>query len=359
MMAGFMLRLSALMLVFVAAAAPQTRTVTDEEVMRVHRAALLIDGHNDVTSKTIRGFDIARPTAEGHTDIARMQRGGIGAQFFAAYVAVNYMDTNQSAHRALAMIDTIRHDIVERNPGAFRLALTAADIEQARGAGRIAALIGIEGGHAIEEDLRLLRQFYHLGARYLSFTHTRHLSWAGSSGEVGQRGLNDFGRSVVAEMNRLGMMIDVSHISDRTLADTLAATRAPVFASHSSCRALANVPRNLTDAQIQAIARGGGVIMVNFYCEFLTGKKKTPATIDDVVAHINHIRKIAGVEAIGIGSDFDGIDCAPTGLEDVSKFPNLTRKLLEHGYSAKEIHQMYGGNFLRFMRAVEQAAASR
>lgn len=349
----------ALLLIAAAAAGAQVRTVADEEVLRVHRSALIIDGHNDVTSKTVRGFDIARPTAEGHTDIARMRQGGIGAQFFAAYVAVNYMDSNQSAHRALQMIDTIRHDIVGKNPRDFLLALSAADIEQARREGRIAALIGIEGGHAIEEDLRLLRQFYNLGARYLSFTHTRHLSWAGSSGEVGQQGLSDFGRSVVAEMNRLGMMIDVSHISDLTLAGTLAATRAPVFASHSSCRALANVPRNLTDEQIRGIAKGGGVIMVNFYCQFLLGRPKTQASIDDVVRHIDHIKRIAGVEAIGLGSDFDGIDCAPTGLEDVSKFPNLTRKLLEKGYSEREIRQIYGENFLRFMRSVEQAAESR
>lgn len=349
-----------LLLILVALSlAAQPRTVTEEEVLRVHRSALLIDGHNDVTSLTVRGFNIAPPSPTGHTDIPRLRAGGVGAQFFAAYVAVNYIDERQSAHRALQMIDTIRHDIVEKNPRDFTLALTAADIENARKQGRIAALIGIEGGHAVEDDLRLLRQFYNLGARYLSFTHTRHLAWAGSSGEVGNPGLNAFGRSVVAEMNRLGMMIDVSHLSDRTIADTLAASRAPLFASHSSCRALANVPRNLTDEQIRAIAKAGGVIMVNFYCEFLNGKRKTPATIDDVVAHISHIRRIAGVEAIGLGSDFDGIDCAPTGLEDVSKFPNLTRKLLENGYSADEIHQIYGGNFLRFMRAVEQVAASR
>lgn len=341
------------------AATAQTRPVTDEEVLRVHRSALIIDGHNDVTSKTVAGFDIAKSTTEGHTDIPRLRQGNIGAQFFAAYVGVNYIDERQSAHRALQMIDTIRHDIVGKNPRHFALATTAAEIEDARKQGRIAALIGVEGGHAIEDDLRLLRQFHNLGVRYLSFTHTRHLAWAGSSGEVGNPGLNDFGRSVVAEMNRLGMMIDVSHISDKTLADTLAVTRAPVFASHSSCRALANVPRNLTDAEIRAIAKGGGVIMVNFYCQFLTGRPKSKATIDDVVAHIDHVRKIGGIGAIGLGSDFDGIDCAPTGLEDVSKLPNLTRKLLEKGYSERDIHQIYGGNFLRFMRAVEQAAASR
>lgn len=337
----------------------QTRPVTDEEVMRVHRSALLIDGHNDVTSKTVRGFDIAQPTAEGHTDVPRMKAGGMGAQFFAAYVSVSYIDDRQSAHRALEMIDTIKHDIVGKNPAAFMLARSAAEIELARRDGRIAALIGIEGGHAIEEDPRLLRQFYDLGARYLSFTHTRHLSWAGSSGEVGQVGLNDFGRAVVAEMNRLGMMIDVSHISDRTLADTLAATRAPVFASHSSCRALANVPRNLTDEQIRAIGRRGGLVMVNFACDFLVPRGRGRATIEDVVAHIDHIKAVAGVEAVGLGSDFDGVRCVPEGLEDVSKWPNLTRRLLEKGYTEKDIRLIYGGNFLRFMRAVEQAAASR
>lgn len=337
----------------------QTLVVSDEEVLRVHRAALLIDGHNDVTSKTVRGFDIAKPSAEGHTDLPRMKAGGIGAQFFAAYVSVSYIEDRQSGHRALQMIDTIKHDIVARSPADFVLARTSAEIEQARRQGRIAALIGIEGGHAIEEDLRLLRQFYDLGARYMSFTHTRHLSWAGSSGEVGSVGLNDFGRSVAAEMNRLGMMIDVSHISDQTLADTLAVTRAPVFASHSSCRALSNVPRNLTDDQIRAIGRRGGVVMVNFACDFLVQRPRRQATIDDVVAHIDHIKRIAGIEAVGIGSDYDGVRCVPEGLEDVSKLPNLTRRLLEKGYTEKEIHAIYGGNFLRFMRAVEQVAASR
>ena len=348
-----------LLLLAAACVFAQHRQVTDEEVMRVHRAALLIDGHNDVTSRTVAGFDIAKPSADGHTDLPRMKAGGMGAQFFAAYVSVKYMENNQSAHRALQMIDTIRHDIVEKNPAEFMLARTAAEIEQARREGKIAALIGVEGGHAMEEDLRLLRQFYALGARYLSFTHTRHLSWAGSSGEVGQVGLNEFGRAVVAEMNRLGMMIDVSHLSDKTIADTLAVTRAPVFASHSSCRALANVPRNLTDGQIRDIARGGGVIMVNFACDFLVPRPRRKATLDDVVAHIERIRQVGGIGAVGLGSDFDGVSCTPEGLEDVSKWPNLTRRLLERGYPEREIQQIYGGNFLRFMRAVEQAAGSR
>ncbi|MEI9811665.1 MAG: dipeptidase [Acidobacteriota bacterium] len=273
--------------------------------------------------------------------------------------------------------------------------------------GKIAALIGIEGGHAIEDDLGLLRQYYNLGVRYLTLTHTNTNNWADSAGDITRTdvkhhgGLTDFGKQVVREMNRLGMMVDISHTADATFEDALAASSAPIIASHSSCRALTNHPRNLTDDMIKRLAAKGGVVQVNFNCSFVSDKfraaqateeprlearfkevaagknavKKmtdgeidgtyqrlrlemnlTRATLADVVDHIDHVRKIAGIDAIGIGSDFNGITCSPTGLDDVSKFPNLTRALLERGYTEADIRKIYGGNLLRVMRAVEATA---
>ncbi len=402
------------LLLFAALAYSQTRTVTDAEVTRVHKSALLIDTHNDVTSRTVEGFDIGeRNTSDQptHTDLPRMREGGMGAQFFAVYVAANYVNGNHSANRTLQMIDTVRHDIIGRYPNDFMFATTAADIEAAHRQGKIAALMGIEGGHAIEDSLRLLRDYYALGIRYMTLTHSNTNDWADSSGDMNlpgvqhHNGLTDFGKDVVREMNRLGMMVDISHVADKTFWDALAVSKAPIFASHSSCRALCDVPRNMTDEMIEALAKKGGVIQINFSCGFLSqkvadadkaaeaqnaavrervqretaGKSLTPgqrrdamakvrqemgiqpgprATLADVVAHIDHVKKIAGVDAIGLGSDFDGIGCAPEGLDDVSKWPNLTRALLEKGYSADDIRKIYGGNLLRVMRGVETVAAN-
>ena len=381
----------------------QNKTISDAEVMRVHRSTLLIDTHNDVPSRTVEGFDIGSHTATGHTDIARLKEGGVGAQFLAVYVAASYVNGNHSANRTLQMIDTVRHDIVERYPNDFMLATSAKDIEEAHRRGKIAALMGIEGGHAIEDSLRLLRDYYDLGVRYMTLTHSNTNDWADSSGDIDDPkvkhhgGLTDFGKQVVREMNRLGMMVDISHVADKTFWDALDVSKAPIFASHSSCRALTNHARNMTDDMIVALAKKGGVVQVNFYCGFISQKFRdndaadtkaldarmaretagknlsepdrqilseklrkemglSRATLADVVDHIDHIRKIAGIDAIGIGGDFDGVSCTPVGLDDVSKYPNLTRALLEKGYSADDIRKIYGGNFLRVMRAVEAAA---
>jgi membrane dipeptidase len=381
----------------------QTKTISDAEVMRVHRSTLLIDTHNDVPSRTVEGFDIGSHSGTGHTDLARLKEGGVGAQFFAVYVAASYVNGNHSANRTLQMIDTVRHDILGRYPDDFVLATTANGIEEAHRRGKIAALMGIEGGHAIEDSLRLLRDYYDLGVRYMTLTHSNTNDWADSSGDIDDAkvkhhdGLTDFGKQVVREMNRLGMMVDISHVADKTFWDALAVSKAPILASHSSCRALTNHARNMTDDMIVALAKKGGVVQVNFYCGFISQKfrdndaadtkaldarmaKETAgknlsepdrqilseklrkemglsrATLADVVDHIDHIRKIAGIDAIGIGGDFDGVSCTPIGLDDVSKYPNLTRALLEKGYSADDIRKIYGGNFLRVMRAVEAAA---
>ncbi len=329
------------------------------EVERIRRSVILIDTHNDVPIRVLKGFDIGKRTGEGHTDAPRLREGGVGAVIFSAFVSPARVKTKDAAHNGLEMIDAIRHGIVAQHPNDFALALTAGDIEAAYRQGKIAALIGVEGGHAVEDSLGILRDFYALGARYMTLTHANTNNWADSCGDLDDpavkhhNGLTAFGRDVIREMNRLGMMVDVSHVSDKTFWDVLETSSAPVFASHSSCRAVCDVPRNMTDDMIRAMVKKGGVIQINFNAGFLTLRKDPPANVDDVVAHIEHAVKVGGIDAVGIGSDFDGIDQAPAGLDDVSRFPNLTRALLAKGYSAAEIGKIYGGNSLRFMRAVE------
>jgi membrane dipeptidase len=383
----------------------QKRTVTDAEVMQVHRSAILIDTHNDVTSATVAGLDLGKPNTDHMTDIPRMKKGGMGAQFFAVFVSAAFVEGNHSANRTLQMIDTVKHDIVERYPNDFVLATTAADIRRAHSQGKMAALLGIEGGHAIEDSLRLLRRYYDEGVRYMTLTHSNSNHWADSSGDPNQpnHGLSDFGKDVVREMNRLGMMVDISHVADTTFWAALETSRAPIFASHSSCRAISPAPRNMTDEMIAALAKKGGVVQINFSCDFLSpesfraneaiadkarairdslipkyqndpnglrkamqearqqiGAPESPrATLADVVKHIDHVVSVAGVDAVGLGSDFDGIGCAPVDLDSVDKWPNLTRALLEEGYTAAEIRKIYGENVLRVMEAVERVASRR
>lgn len=379
--------------------------VTDAQVAAITKSAILIDTHNDVPSFTVDGADIGKSDPDHYTDIPRLRQGGVGAIFFSAYVASTYTDGNHSANRALQMIDSIRHDIIGRYPKVFMFATTAADIEAAHKKGMIAGLIGIEGGHAIEDSPRLLRDYYRLGVRYMTLTHTNTNNWADSSGDLDNpkvtrhNGLTPLGKEIVLEMNRLGMMVDISHVADKTFWDALETSKAPLIASHSSCRALANVPRNMTDEMIVALAKKGGVIQINFNCGFVSqraadAEKNSPlmpkfqaimkqyadqpeqrkaaltelmkeakqnqvrATLDELVAHIDHVKQIAGIDAIGIGTDYDGVTCVPEQLDDVSKFPVLTRALLEKGYSAADIKKIYGGNTLRLMRQVEKVAAT-
>lgn len=348
-----------------AAAAPPTGRALDRAVEKVTKSAILIDTHNDIPSFTVDGTDIGN-APKNHTDIARLKKGGVGAIFFSVYVASTYTEGNHSANRALQMIDTVKHDIIGRYPDAFVPAFTADDIERAHKSKKIAALMGLEGGHAIEDTPRLLRDFYRLGIRYMTLTHTNTNGWADSSGDMNKpgvqhhNGLTPLGKDIVREMNRLGMMVDISHVADKTFYDALATSTAPLIASHSACRAITDVPRNMTDDMIRALATKGGVVQVNFYCAFVS-REHPPgkATLADVVAHIDHIKQVAGIDAIGLGTDFDGIPCAPQGLEDVSKFPDLTRALLEHGYSPSDIKKIYGRNTLRLMRAVEAVAGQK
>ncbi|MDQ2775524.1 MAG: dipeptidase [Acidobacteriota bacterium] len=394
--------LAALLLSAVLLSAASQKKI-DSEVKAITKSAILIDTHNDIPSFTVDGVDIGN-SPHTHSDIKRFREGGVGAVFFSVYVSATYVNGNHSANRALQMIDTVRHDIIRRYPNDFVLALTAADIEKAHRKHKIAALMGLEGGHAIEDSPRLLRDYYKLGVRYMTLTHVNTNNWADSSGDITDttvehhNGLTPFGKDIIREMNRLGMMVDISHVADKTFYDALATSEAPLIASHSDARAISDVPRNMTDDMIKALAQKGGVIQISVNCSFVSQKsadaihnsplrgradqlreqyKNDPvqlqkaldaleeeekqyqvrATLDDVVANIDHVKQIAGIDAIGIGSDFDGIVCTPVGLDDVSKFPNLTRALLDKGYTPAEIKKIYGGNTLRVMREVEKVAA--
>jgi len=386
----------------VAAQTPRTKPVTDAEVARITRDAILIDTHDDVPSKTVDGYDIGKPNKGGQTDLPRM-KGFLGAEFFAVYVDAEYVNGNHSANRTLQMIDTTLTDIIGAHPNDFVFATTADEIVKAHKEHKIAALMGIEGGHAIEDSLRLLRDYYALGIRYMTLTHFNTNNWADSQGDFDDpkvkhhNGLTPFGKDVVREMNRLGMMVDISHTADKTFYDALEVSTAPIIASHSSCRAISDHTRNMTDDMIRALAAKGGTMQINFDCAYLSQRysdaskpimaelrprfveamkiedpvargaamekleaesnaKLPPATLADVVAQIDHAVKIGGIDHVGIGTDFDGVGCVPAELGSYDKFPVLTRALLEKGYSAADIEKIYGGNLLRVMRAVEQRA---
>jgi membrane dipeptidase len=361
-------------------AAPAAPTTEDAALraraMKIHRDAIVIDTHNDVTSPmTDENYDLgARDTSgKNQTDIPRMKEGGLDAEFFAIYVDRKYAKEGASARRALDMIDGV-YEQARRHPESLEMAYTAADIRRIHKAGRIAALMGIEGGHAIENSLSALRQFYKLGVRYMTLTHTNTNNWADSAGGIGNPpekrhgGLSDFGKEVVREMNRMGMMVDISHVGDETFADAIETTQAPLIASHSSCRALTNVPRNLTDDQLRALAKNRGAVMINFYNGFINTDYARPgaaypaqtaktSTMEMLMAHFEHAIKVAGIDHVGIGSDFDGVDgLLPPGMEDVSKLPNITYELLKRGYSEGDIKKVLGENLLRVLTEVEAAA---
>ncbi len=380
---------------------------------RLHRASIVIDTHNDVTSPMLdQGFDLGMdgdgPAAKikTHTDLRRLKAGGFDAVFFAIYVGKEFVNRSPAegggaARRALDMISVV-YDQIRRHP-ELEMARTAADIRRITARGKIASLMGIEGGHAIENSLHALRMFYQLGVRYMTLTHTNTNDWADSEGDVKNpsvkhhNGLTDFGREVVREMNRLGMMIDISHVADKTFYDVISVTRAPVIASHSSARALAPHTRNMTDDMLRAVTKNGGVVMVNFYNGFVDPRKaenalrerslqdelnqkysgdaqrvqeelrrwreannpgKTPLSM--LVDHFDHIIKVAGIDHVGIGADFDGIplDGAPEGMEDVSKMVNLTLELMKRGYTDADIKKILGENLLRVMTQVERVARS-
>jgi membrane dipeptidase len=345
----------------------------------LHKQSPLIDGHNDYPW-ALRGLDpgrdldqanIIEPVPSLMTDIPRLRRGGMGAQFWSVYVP-STMQGKEAVRATLEQIDIV-HRMTKKWPETFELALTAADIERSFKAGRIGSLIGMEGGHSIDSSLAALRMMYSLGARYMTLTHSANVPWADASpGPAVLGGLSKFGEEVVREMNRLGMLVDLSHVSPDTMEDALRVTDAPVIFSHSSAKAICNVHRNVPDNILQMVAKNGGVVMVTFVPGFVSqavadydakpaaerGSTPAPkATLAQVADHIDHIRKVAGIDHIGLGGDFDGITAVVVGLEDVSTYPALTAELITRGYKDEDIKKILGLNVLRVMKQAEQVAA--
>jgi len=388
-------------------AEPAAPLSIEERANRLHREAIVIDTHNDITSAILDdGFDLGKPNGHTATDLVKMRAGGITAEFFSIYVDRSFYDhptarTGGAARRALDMID-ITYQQIERHPEALELARGVADIRRAKQDGKIAVLLGIEGGHAIENSLYALRDFYRLGVRYMTLTHTNNNDWADASGffvspKPAHHGLTPFGDEVVREMQRIGMLVDISHVSDETFDAVMRVASAPVIASHSSARALCDVPRNLTDDQLRALAKNGGVAMVNFFPGFLDPKyraaqgafmarhkgeidalmqkhlpvsamqdamakmggadmPKTPLSV--LIDHIDHIAKVAGLDHVGLGSDFDGVPSLPEGLSGMDGLPLITLELLRRGYSDGDVKKILGENFLRVLGEAEAYAAA-
>jgi membrane dipeptidase len=373
-----------------------------QRALQIHRRAIVIDTHNDVTTPmTNDDYDLSgTPPTPYRTSIERMKKGGLTAEFFSLYVKPWYVEHGGAARRTLDMIDSV-YRAVERHPRDLMFATSVADIRRAKRQGKIAALMGIEGGHAIEDSLPTLREFYRLGVRYMTLTWNNTNNWADAGrGEKKHHGLSDFGKDVVREMNRLGMMVDVSHVSDETMSDALDVSKAPIIASHSSARALSNVPRNIPDDLLKRIAKNGGVVQVNFYSEFVDEKTVGPQSnerekrlkaqqaaidakykddperraeesdkleaanplpplpISKLIDHIDHIVKVAGIDHVGIGADFDGANDMPEGAQDVSMLPNITYELLKRGYSERDIRKILGENLLRAFAEVERISRS-
>jgi len=385
----------------------QDTPAVSAKALQIHNSALIVDTHADTPQRFLDGgFDIGNsdPKDVGHISLDKARAGNLDAEFFSIWVEPGYK--GQYAHRAVDLVDSV-YEQAARHPDRMMMAFSAADIERAHKQKKLAALMGIEGGHAIENDIRLLHEFYRLGVRYMTLTWSNTNEWADSSGDIDDpkvehhNGLTDFGKQVVLEMNRLGMMVDISHVSDKTFYDALAITKAPVIASHSSARALTDAPRNMTDDMLRAVAKNNGVVQVNFFSGFddqnywnatkamvkdrdaaiaafiethkQEGKPVTYIEYDQIdrewaakiqrpplkslIDHIDHIAKVAGVDHVGLGSDFDGVSGAtPTGIDSAADLPKITKALIDRGYSADDIHKILGGNLLRVFREVEKVS---
>jgi membrane dipeptidase len=328
----------------------------------LHRQVPLIDGHNDFpwalrennAERDLGKLDIRMPQPKIHTDIPRLREGGVGGQFWSVYVPAD-MPGPAAVRATLEQIDVV-HRMMRRYPETFELATTAADVERIFKAGRIASLIGMEGGHSIGASLAVLRVFHALGARYMTLTHSTNVVWADSGTDKPRAGgLTAFGEEVVREMNRLGMLVDLSHTSPDTMGDAIRVSAAPVILSHSDARALNDHGRNVPDDILKLLPGNGGIVMVTFVPNFL--RKDGKAALADVANHMDHVRKMAGADHVGIGSDFDGIPRVPAGLEDASKFPALTAELLRRGWPDEDVRKALGLNILRVMRRAEDVAA--
>lgn len=318
----------------------------------IHREIMVCDTHCDTIMRVLDSdFDLGERSDQGHIDIPRLSEGGVDAQVFACWSGKSGEPEGYYVKRVLRMIDAL-HIQLDRHADSINLSLTADDVQKAKESGKVAVIMAIEGGSAIEDDLALLRNFYRLGVRVMTLTWNS-TNWADASREKPQyNGLTKFGKDVVREMNRLGMVVDVSHASDKTTWDVLEVSNAPIIASHSCAKAICDHPRNVNDDLIKAIADAGGVICINFFSVFLDPEYRSddnqsipPLSI--VIDHIDHIARIGGIDSVGIGSDFDGMNPPPIGLDDASKMPIITKALLEKGYSVDECAKIMGENFLR------------
>ena len=381
------------------------RTLLPDEL----KDAIVIDGHADTPQRFVdEEWDFVGPLDDGHLNLETARQGGLAAEFFAIWVQPDEWH-GRYAHRTLQLIDGV-YEQLRKHPRELALGLSAEDVRSAHADGKFCVLLGIEGGHSIENSLALLRMYHRLGVRYMTLTWSNTNEWADSSGDLDDpkvahhNGLTHFGREVVREMNRLGMMVDVSHVSDKTFWDVLETTHAPVIASHSSARALASAPRNLTDEQLRAVATSDGIVMVNFYASFVDDAwrttwsatsaerealtEKTAAeyrehgepvpysvalkvdreyfaaraatlkrpSFERVVEHIDHVVKVAGIDHVGIGTDFDGFGILPEGLESAADLPKIYEALMARGYTSAQMRKILGGNLLRVMEAVQNAA---
>ncbi|GJM24443.1 MAG: membrane dipeptidase [Phycisphaerae bacterium] len=369
------------------------------EASRVHRAAIVIDGHNDLpwqirslASSSFDVMDIALAQDKLQTDIPRLRRGGLGGQFWVVYVPPETARAGTATSMALEQFDLI-HRMFKRYPAVFEFADTASDIVRIHKDGKLASLIGVEGGHTIENSLDTLSRFYELGARYMGLTHAETIDWADSAtDEPRNGGLSAFGKKVVLEMNRLGMLVDLAHVSADTMRDALRVSKAPVIFSHSSAQAIAQHDRNVPDEVLRMVAENGGVVMVNFYSGFIHPegarlmancfqrerrmKVEHPdeqefeqagnqwkelhaiphGNVGTLVDHIDHIARVAGIDHVGLGGDYDGADTFPERLEDVSGYPYVTQELIDRGYAELDIHKILGGNLLRALHEAEKVS---
>jgi membrane dipeptidase len=383
------------------------QTVTPQ-ARAIHNSAIVVDTHADTPQRFLyENFDIGNsdPKDIGHISLDKARAGNLGAEFFSIW-ADPETTSGHFAKSTFDMIDSV-YEQAARHPDRMIMAFSVADIERTRKEKKLAALMGIEGGHSIENDIHLLRDYYRLGVRYMTLSWSNTNEWADSSGDIDDpkihhhNGLTDFGKQVVLEMNRLGMMVDISHVADKTFFDAIAATKAPVIASHSSARALANHPRNMTDDMLRAVAKNGGVVQANFYSAFIdenyrkaadaqqretdaavaahlaelkaAGKSITYLDKDQIerewaakiprpplkslIDDIDHIAKVAGVDHVGLGSDFDGVSGAmPEGIDSAADLPKITQALMDRGYSEKDVHKILGGNLLRVFGEVERVS---
>jgi membrane dipeptidase len=372
-----------------------------ERAHKLHFSSIVVDTHDDTTQRFVDGndFDLAPRATNGSIDIPRMREGNLSAIFFSIWIP-SKITGPAAVKRALAQIEAVREQ-VRRHPKDLALATTAAEIRQAHEQGKIAALLGVEGGHMINSDLAVLRQFAALGVRYMTLTHSGNDEWADSSTDKPvHNGLSDFGKDVVREMNHLGVMVDISHVSDKTFYDALAISKAPLIASHSSCRAICDAPRNMTDQMMKDLAAKSGVIQINYHvaflsqefrdaeknhpeineqiaakvdkkcgdneaCQLMEGDRLTREAVEagklprvgyeKIIEHIDHAVKLVGADHVGLGSDFDGANM-PYGMEDASKLPLITEALLKKGYSESDIRKILGENTLRVMEEVERVS---